>query len=65
MIIIFAVMEADQPEKEADESGVAKKHLEDCGDSDRSLDLAHPHLVFSDDVIYSEETHFSGTFENV
>ena len=36
---------AGQPEKEADESGVAKKHLEDCRDGNRSLDLAHPHLV--------------------
>ena len=33
------------PKEEANESGVAKEHLEDCRDSDGSLDFTHPHLT--------------------
>ena len=44
-IIIYDKNTKATPEEEPNKSGVAKEHLEDCRDSDGSLDLAHPHLT--------------------
>ena len=41
---MLEIFSEDPPEEESDETGIAKKQLEDCGDSNRSLDFPHSHL---------------------